>query len=158
MLRISKMADYAAIIMNCLATHPQQLFSAAEIAKQVHVAVPTASKILKLLLEARLVTSTRGAGGGYKLLRNAREISVIEIIGAVDGAQAITECSKGEKVCLHDSVCALRDNWRIINRVIFAALQNLTLADMMNPLGFQKWANQGVAFKTAAANLEQRHE
>ncbi len=133
MLRISKLADYATGIMNHLAHYPAQVFSAAEIAHQVHISSPTVSKILKLLLEAGLVVSSRGADGGYRIARSAQEINIAQIITAIEGAPALTECSQ-HSLCSHDSICAVKSNWQMINHFILNALQSLTLADMAKPL------------------------
>lgn len=133
MLRISKLADYATGIMNHLAHYPEHVFSATEIAHQVHITVPTVSKILKLLLEAGLVVSSRGAEGGYRIARSAQEISIAQIITAIEGAPALTECSQ-HNLCTHDAICTMKGNWQTINRFILNALQSLTLADMAKPL------------------------
>lgn len=144
MLKISKLADYATVVMNFLAAQPEQVFSAAEIAKQVHVAVPTVQKVLKLLSEAQLLFSTRGPSGGYRLGRPAALITVADVIAAIDGIPAMTECSQGAKLCAHEGVCAIRSNWRLINQVILTALQNLTLADMAKPLVNHPLIMQGI--------------
>lgn len=132
MLKISKLADYGTVIMNCLAKEPQVLFSANEITKKVHLALPTTSKILKILVAANLVVSVRGAEGGYRLARSPQEITIADVITALDGQPALTECNT-TKTCTHDNVCAIRNNWRLINKVIFRVLDRLTLADMMQP-------------------------
>lgn len=134
MLKISKLADYATVIMNHLALHPNDMFSAVEMAKQLYIPMPTVSKLLKQLLAAHLVSSTRGAEGGYRLARPAQQIPIIEVIAAIDGQLALTECSMHGKICMQDSVCAIRNNWRLVNQMIVSFLQNLTLADMSVPL------------------------
>lgn len=130
MLRISKLADYGTVVMSYLAAYPQQVFSAAEIAKQIHVGTPTVSKVLKALQEAELVVSVRGAAGGYRLARAVDQITLADIVMAIEGRLAITECNMGEKQCMHDSVCAIKNNWQLINKIIFTALASWTLADM----------------------------
>ncbi|QLH42672.1 MAG: SUF system Fe-S cluster assembly regulator [Coxiellaceae bacterium] len=134
MLRISKLADYAMVIMNYMARQPTQLLSAAGIARQVPVAAPTVSKILKLLSEAGLVASARGAGGGYRLAKSPEEITLADMVTAIDGLPAITECSQSANLCAHDSICSIRGNWLLINQVISEVLESLTLADMAKPL------------------------
>lgn len=134
MLRISKLADYGTAIMNYLANHTNSVFSASEIADRTHIALPTVSKILKILLEAKLVVSIRGTHGGYKIAKSAQEISIAQIITAIDGKPALTECAQANSTCLQDSVCNVKHNWQIINRFVMATLENLTLADMAKPL------------------------
>jgi Fe-S cluster assembly protein SufB len=138
MLRISKLADYASMIMDYLARYPEQLYSAADIAKQIKLNPPTVSKTLKILLEAGLVTSTRGAVGGYKLAKPATHISVASIVEAVDGRPSITECCAVTNGCTQHHFCTVQDNWKLINRFVTSVLANLTLADMAQPLDSKK--------------------
>jgi len=157
MLKISKLADYATVIMNFLAIRPEQVFSAAEIARQIQVAVPTVSKVLKLLSEAGLLISARGASGGYQLSKSAAEISLIEVITAIDGSPAITECSQKHKICSQESVCAVRHNWRLINQVIMSALRGLSLADMTKPLTTKDFVAQGLVISKASQKFVEQH-
>ncbi len=137
MLRISKLADYATVIMNYLAARPEELASANEIAQRINLGTPTVSKVLKILCEASLVTSARGVEGGYRLARPAQSITLAEVVTAVDGIPALTECAQGAHSCIQEGVCAVKHNWRAINRFILETLQNLTLADMAQPLSFR---------------------
>lgn len=134
MLRISKLADYGMTIMTGLALAPGAFLSAGEVAVRVHLSRATVSKVLKLLLKSGLVRSSRGTGGGYSLARPAEQISVAEVITAVDGVPAMTECAAAQGLCHQDAVCALKGNWQIINRVVTGALEKLSLADMSRPL------------------------
>jgi FeS assembly SUF system regulator len=146
-IRISKLTDYGTVIMNCLATAPQGLMSATEISRRVHLTIPTASKVLKILVTANLVISVRGSGGGYRLSRLPEEITLAEVITALEGQPALTECNASKKKCAQDSVCAIRDNWRLINKIIFMTLNSLTLADMTKPLDLHPLMVQGITFK-----------
>lgn len=146
MLRISKLADYATVIMNYLAMDPKAISSAPEIAQALQVPMPTVSKVLKLLNAAQLVSSTRGAEGGYRLGRPAQQISIIEVIAAIDGQPALTECSMHGQVCMQETVCAVRNNWRLVNKMIVNFLRNLTLADMSMPLQQHPLIAQGFIF------------
>src|SRR3990167_5611718 len=110
MLRISRLADYATVIMNFLAEKPENRYSAAQVAAGIQMATPTASKILKLLNEAGLVNSERGVNGGYQLVKLPQYISLAEIITAIDGQPAMTECSKKEHGCSRCDFCQLRGN------------------------------------------------
>lgn len=134
MLKISKLADYSTVIVSALAFEPQRLYSAKALAAQVHIAVPTVSKLLKLMVNANIVNSVRGMDGGYQLARYPQEISIAQIIAAVEGKPALTECSLHGGSCMQDSVCAIKSNWRMINQVVLSILENLTLEDMLNPL------------------------
>ena len=134
MIRISKLADYGTIVMHCLSSCPTLRLSANAISERTPVTAATASKVLKLLHEAKLVTSTLGSNGGYQLAKSPDQISLAKIIAAVDGEPAVTECSEGKGFCVHDHCCELRDNWQYINRVIYGVLDNLTLFDMGSSL------------------------
>lgn len=133
MLKISKLADYGSRILFLLATYPDKRYSASQVAQETHIAIPTVSKVLKLLHEAALVNSERGAMGGYQLARLPTQITVADLIAAIDGQLAITECSKGDNICEHHNTCQLRNHWQLINQVILKVLQNLTLADLCQP-------------------------
>ncbi|MBA2654214.1 MAG: SUF system Fe-S cluster assembly regulator [Gammaproteobacteria bacterium] len=147
MLRISKLADYGTVIMNCLANDPEITHKCHEIAHKVHLALPTTSKILKMLVSADLVSSVRGSGGGYRLSRPSEHITVAEIITALDGQPALTECTAIAKKCPHEGICGVRDNWHLINKVVFLALNSLTLADMMKPINLHPTIVQGIQFE-----------
>lgn len=130
MLKISRLADYSTVVMHFLANHADQHFSAASIAERTGLALPTVSKLLKQLSEAQLLQSSRGANGGYGLAHAADDISVADIIIAIDGQMAMTECSKGDNVCELDGNCQVRGNWQYINSVVLNVLRQLSLTDM----------------------------
>lgn len=93
--------------------------------------VPTVAKTLKRLAQAGLVVSQRGTKGGYVLVRDAAEIPVTEIIAAVDGPIALTDCTVEEDgVCEIEALCPTRTNWKKINDAVVGALRDITLADM----------------------------
>ena len=108
MLRMSKLADYGTVVMTCIARMPGRRLSAAEIAETVGLEVPTVSKLLKLLLRAGLLTSQRGARGGYGLSRAPEEISAAAIIAAIEGYPlGLTECSSMPGLCTRELSCAV---------------------------------------------------
>jgi FeS assembly SUF system regulator len=129
MLRISKLTDYAILIMVEL-TREGDMLSAHALAERVHVEVPTASKVLKLLSGSGLLESFRGANGGYRVARSAADISVAEVIAAIEGPIAMTECSVEEGLCSQEERCELRSNWQRISLAVAEALQNVSLAEM----------------------------
>ena len=145
MLRISRLADYATTVMYTLAQSPGKRFSAAQLSGETQLSAPTVSKVLKLLNDARLVNSERGATGGYQLARMPEAINVADIIAAIDGMPAMTECCKGENICKHDRVCILRHQWQMINTVISDFLKGLNLRDMSRPLILNKQPLKGGA-------------
>jgi FeS assembly SUF system regulator len=131
MLRLSKLADYGSQIMAYMA-RDGVVHSASEVASELGMATTTVSKILKMLARKNLVVSVLGAKGGYTLTRHPSEISIAEIIYAMDGPISITECS-GTSTCARESTCSTRNNWLGINHIIHDALNKVNLAEMIAP-------------------------
>jgi FeS assembly SUF system regulator len=139
MIRISKLTDYGIVVMTQFATvEAERFLTARELAQRTRVPLPTVSKVLKTLLAANLLSSHRGATGGYQLTRTPSQISVREIVEAFEGSLAMTDCSIGPDICAVESHCATRSNWQKINRVISSALSNVSLLDMSRPLILKK--------------------
>ena len=134
MLRISKLSDYAIIILGYMARTPGATFAATELSESAGVAAPTVSKVLKALARADVVRSTRGPRGGYQLARPPEKTTVAHIISALEGPIALTECSLDHVQCEQSHSCQVRGNWSVLNRAIQAALEAVTLADMANPM------------------------
>lgn len=139
MLRIGKMTDYGVVMMAHLARHPEAIQTGAQIAAACHVAVPTVSKLLKSLTRAGLLISVRGVAGGYRLARAPAEISVLEVIAALEGPFGLTECSRAPQRCSQQGDCTLSDNWDVINRAVQGTLRGITLAQMARPLRTLEW-------------------
>jgi FeS assembly SUF system regulator len=133
MLRISKLTDYA-ILMMVEMTRDGEMLSAHALAERIHVETPTASKVLKLLSGSGLLESYRGASGGYRVAREASDISVAEVIAAIEGPIAMTECSVEEGLCSQEDNCDLRSNWQRISLAVAQALRDVSLAEMSAPL------------------------
>jgi len=131
MLRLSKFADYGTQVMAYMA-RDGAVHSASEVSAGLGIAAPTVSKILKMLVRENLVASVLGAKGGYMLARHPSEISIAEIINAMDGPISITECS-GTTTCERESTCSTRSNWQGINHIIHDALNKVNLAEMIAP-------------------------
>jgi FeS assembly SUF system regulator len=131
MLRITKLTDYATVVLCTLAEAPARVHSAAELAERARLELPTVSKVLKPLAHAGLVTGFRGAAGGYRLARSAESIRLIEIVEAIEGKLGLTECSGEHSSCEHEPHCGTRGHWHKVNLVIAGALRDVSLADMM---------------------------
>ncbi len=131
MLRISKLTDYGVVLCSHLASVGAPR-SVRALAGDTGIPGPTVSKVLKSLARAELVTSTRGASGGYRLARAASEVSVADIIAALDGPIAVTECTddNAETSCTHETDCGVRTNWQRINDAVQSALAGISLAEM----------------------------
>ena len=132
MLRISKLTDYGTLVLSQLAAGGAQPSSAGSVADQTRIALPTVSKLLKALARSGLVVSTRGSRGGYALARSPDEITAAEIIDALEGPVAITECSSSNGSCNLEAYCRVGLAWQRINRSIRNALGQVTLADLQH--------------------------
>jgi FeS assembly SUF system regulator len=136
MLRITRQTDYGVMILTRIAQEgTARIHTARDLAAETEVPLPTVSKILKLLARAELLQSQRGVKGGYRLARHPAEITLVEVIRAIEGPIAMTECvesSPGE--CDKESWCPVRSNWRMINDAVEGALAGITLARMARPL------------------------
>ncbi|MED5535577.1 MAG: SUF system Fe-S cluster assembly regulator [Pseudomonadota bacterium] len=132
MLRMSKLTDYATLVLAQLSTFDGELSSAHQLAIDTHLAQPTVSKLLKALVRAGLVVSERGAQGGYALARPPSEISAAQIIDALEGPVAITTCSSERGLCDFESVCRVGGAWQRINAGIRQALMEVSLTDLQH--------------------------
>ncbi len=130
MLRLSKLTDYGTVILSYMARHPEDVYSVAETAAAVGVAPPTASKILKALAKRGLVQSRRGSKGGYVLSRPPAEISIAEIIDAMESPFGLTECGAAAGLCGKEDLCRIRGHWQHINHLVRGTLAQVTLSDM----------------------------
>ena len=149
MLRVTKLTDYATVVMTVLAARPGEVLSAPELAEQAGLEAPTVAKVLKPLAAAGLVAGFRGANGGYRLARPAAEITLVEIVEAMEGPLAMTECSVHDGQCGIEASCGVRANWRRINDVVADALRGVSLAQMLGPA--PRPSRKGIALQLANA-------
>ena len=133
MLRVTKLTDYATLVLTVLAARPEEVLSASELADEAGLEVPTVAKLLKPLAQAGLVAGFRGSNGGYRLARPASGISLVEIVEAMEGPLGMTECSLHAGACGIEHSCGVRANWRRINDVVADALRGVSLAQMLAP-------------------------
>ncbi len=131
MFKLNRLTDYGVVVLTRMTRNPDDLHTAPQIAQETGVPLPTVAKLLNALAHERLITSHRGAAGGYALNRPADEISVAEIIQALEGPIALTACVDGASGgCDVESLCPMRGNWDKVNKAIYGALSVVTLADM----------------------------
>lgn len=147
MFKISKLADYAVVIMHFLSEQHGQLLSAKAIAQAIDLSLPTTSKVLKLLNDQKLLLSSRGIQGGYQLVKSAELTSLADIVAAIDGPIALTECADKHGQCNRIEQCKLPRNWQLINQIIHDALSEVSLADMSKPMLGRASTTEGVAWK-----------
>jgi FeS assembly SUF system regulator len=127
---MSKLTDYGTMVLAQLAAKDHGLSTTSQVADATHLAQPTVSKLLKALVHSGLVVSTRGVQGGYALARPAAAISAAEILDALDGPVALTECSSSGGGCELESYCRVGTAWQRINHSIRRALEGVSLADL----------------------------
>lgn len=134
MIKLSRMADYGVILMVQVARAGVRRTTAAELAEAAGLPLPTVSKLTKQLAAANLLESHRGAAGGYVLSRHPEDISVAEIISALEGPIALTECMTADGLmCEIEALCPTRTNWRKINDALVGAMKSVSLAEMARP-------------------------
>ncbi len=136
MFRLNKLTDYALVVMQYVASHPEApLHTARGLAAATELPVPTVVKILKELLDHRLLVSHRGVKGGYAPARLPADISVAEIIEAFEGSIGFTECATAPGRCELEGKCNVQVNSAIIGRALQQALDNISLSDLTATLG-----------------------
>ena len=128
MIRISKLTDYGVLIMSHMTQTPAAVMSASDLAASLHLPLPTVSKVLKSLSQAGLLSSRRGIAGGYLLNKAPEQISLMEIITALDGPISLTECSGSMSDCAIEAECGLRNHWIGINRLVYDLFAQIDLA------------------------------
>jgi FeS assembly SUF system regulator len=136
MIRLGKLTDYGLVLMTYMArNHDQSLHAACSLAKESRLPLPTVTKLLKSLQQGGLLISQRGIKGGYSLAKLPEEISVAEIIVALEGPIALTECSTDTSgLCGLETNCPIKSNQRIISQVVRGALEKVMLSDLSHPL------------------------
>jgi FeS assembly SUF system regulator len=143
MLRLSKLTDYAVVVLIrladgdracCRAGFAEPVQTSPGIALATGVPEPTVAKVLKSLASANLVLSLRGARGGYRLARPLSAVSVADVIAAVDGPIALTACVDGAGGCDVQGLCAVKGRWDLVNDAIRGALESISLEDMRGAL------------------------
>lgn len=130
MLRISRLTDYATVLLAALAQEPARQRTAAALAAATQIGAPTVSKVLKQLQRAGLVVSTRGLRGGYQLALPAEAISAAAILDALEGPVTLTDCAAGRGHCGIEATCSVGSAWQRLNHAIRRALHDVTLAQL----------------------------
>jgi FeS assembly SUF system regulator len=130
MIILSKLADYGVIVATHLAAAAPEQVNAMHLAADTRLPQTTVAKVLKLLAKAGIVTAVRGAAGGYRLARVPQQVSVAQIIAAIDGTFGMTQCTSTLGPCERLHFCPTRPHWHRINEAVGQALANVTLDEM----------------------------
>jgi FeS assembly SUF system regulator len=134
LIRLTNLADYAVVVMTAAARTPEARLSAARVAEVTTIPLPTVAKLMGTLARAGLLTASRGVAGGFALARSPENISVAAIVEAVDGPIALTNCqTRDMHECAIEGHCSVRGHWAPINQAVRAALDAVTLADLLRP-------------------------
>lgn len=143
MLQISRMADYAVLLVATMAATPHTKHTAPLLALETGLGEATVSKILKLLTRHGVLTSTRGAAGGYALARPPAQVSMATVVAAIDGPIALTWCCNGggnksfsaavAAPCPITDFCHVQHHWAHINKVVVQALEQVSVQDIALP-------------------------
>jgi FeS assembly SUF system regulator len=136
MIRMSKLADYGLVLMTQFLRSESRgrNLSARRLAAETRLPLPMVSKVLKALAREGLLVSHRGTNGGYSLTRDPGRISVADVLSAVEGPIAMTECLDADGNCRQEAVCRVRNNWEWINDAVTGVLGAISLRDMLEPL------------------------
>ncbi len=154
MLRLSKLTDYAVVVLVRL-SHHGEVTTSPTLAQATGIPEPTVAKVLKALGGAGLVTSQRGARGGYRLGRPLDTIDIARVITAIDGPISLTACVDGATGgCEAESVCQIRGRWDPVNEAIRSALARITLDQInVSRCGASPFDSHGPGAMPAAAIL-----
>ena len=144
MLRITKMTDYAVLILANLALHDNKLLRAKEIARETHISLHTTQKILKKLNRKNLVISKQGASGGYSLDPETKKLSVATLLEKLDGDLSITQCSSNDDQCEVEDFCNIGNAWQMINQRVQWALNDITLGDLIHPTRIEQFISTNI--------------
>ena len=130
-MKLSKLTDYGVVLLSFLAAGSGKSKSATVLAQETGIPGPTVAKLMKMLARHGLVTSTRGIAGGYRLSAPADQVSVAQIISAIEGPIALAACVEAsDDLCANEPTCGVAGNWESVNHAVKTALENVTLADM----------------------------
>ena len=130
-MKINKLTDYSIVILaNLVAKDEKAMHTAKELSEFSGIPLPTVTRILKMLSNKGILESQRGAQGGYELTKNSSEISVAEVIEAMEGPIALTECASDDCGCAFEPSCVVGKPWQKINKAVNDVLRNISLSDM----------------------------
>ena len=134
MLRLNRLTDYAIVVLGALAHRQGQTVATVQLAELTGIAQPTVAKVAKTLVSASLVETQRGVHGGYRLARSAADISLVDIVEAMEGPIAVNDCVEGaQDPCAVINCCFMSSSWNRVNHAIRNALDDVTLQELIDP-------------------------
>ena len=153
-MRLTHLADYAVVMMTAAARRPaSSRLSATELADETGVPLPTAQKLMQRLAAHGLLVGTRGSGGGYALARAVNDISLADIVEAVEGPIAMTQCSGSDEPsdCALDAHCRVKPHMGIVGQAVRGALGAVSLEQLCAPAKAGAVRGDSVAFSPPTA-------
>ena len=158
MIRLNKMTDYAVVMLSHLAVDVDRVVTATELARGSVLPLPSVSKLMKQLSRAGILTSQRGASGGYRLGRAPKDISIADIVTILEGPIALTACIEGaDTSCDAIPQCSLSGHWNQVNHAIQVALDSVSLADLINGDHAQVTKNLNSKIKSQKYHTDKKH-
>ena len=146
LLRLNRMTDYAIVVLGALAHRHGEVLATAQIASLTGLTQPTVAKVAKRLQACDLLETKRGVNGGYKLVGNPSELSLAMIIEAVEGPIAVNGCVDGaQDPCAVSNCCFMSNQWNKVNGTVRAALEAVSLAELIDPSQLFPAVNQDVS-------------
>ena len=158
MIRLNKMTDYAVVMLSHLAVDVDRVVTATELARGSVLPLPSVSKLMKQLSRAGILTSQRGASGGYRLGRAPKDISIADIVTILEGPIALTACIEGaDTSCDAIHQCSLSGHWNQVNHAIQVALDSVSLADLINADHAQATKKLNSKIKSQKYHTDKKH-
>jgi|GEM_PF-381189 len=145
MIKLGKLTDYAVVIITQISMEDENNSSSANyLSEKTNIPEPTVAKILKKLSHGNVLTSVRGASGGYRLSRSINDISLADVIIAMEGPIAIVDCATEEKNrrCFARRTCSVKHSWCKVNSALVFLLDSMKLGDMMLPYSVENEGNR----------------
>ncbi len=136
MIKLSKLTDYAVVILACMAEKRDLLHTASGLSLATVLPEPTVAKVLKLLARGGVITSARGVNGGYRLSHEPDNITMAAVIVALEGPVMLTSCVEGgDECCARSKDCSMKGKWNPVNAAMQKALESVSLTQMIDGKG-----------------------
>ena len=132
MIKLSRMTDYAVMVLSIMAQDDKKQYSTAYLASETGLNEPTVAKILKLLVRHDILVSKRGSLGGYSFLKNTDTINMANILEAIEGQIALVDCVDHTKDCCDKADhCQIKGKWDPLNMAIQRMFEEMSLKQML---------------------------
>ena len=133
MLKVTRLADYAVSIISSFSDNENEILSSQDIVYKTKLQQATVNKLLSRLVKEGFLVPFRGANGGYKLKKDLSNISIKELVEAIEGPVSLTDClNKNANDCNLFSVCNTKNTWSMVNNAIKDTLESIKIKDIKN--------------------------